>query len=98
MCNWVTMLCSRKNAYIKKQTNKKEVVCWSSHGGAMELVESWERWDVGSIPGPEQWVKNPVLLQLQFRSQLWLRSEPWPRNSVCCGVAKKVKTSKQKMK
>ena len=35
---------------------------------------------VGSIPGPEQWVKDLVLLQLWQRSQLWLRSDPWPWN------------------
>ena len=26
--------------------------------------------DADSIPGPAQWVKNPVLLQLQLRLQL----------------------------
>ena len=42
-------------------------------------------WDVGLIPGLAQWVKDPVLLQLQ------LGSDPWPRSSICLGVAKNEK-------
>ena len=34
---------------------------------------------------------DPVLLQLQHRSQLWLGSDPWPGNSTCCRMAKKDK-------
>ena len=33
-----------------------------------------------SIPDPAQWVKDPALLQLWYRSQLRLRLDPWPRN------------------
>ena len=33
-----------------------------------------------SIPGLAQWVKDPALLPLQCRSQLWLRFDPWLRN------------------
>ena len=36
---------------------------------------------------------NPYL---QLRSRLWLRSDPWPRNSICCGVAKKEKRKKDR--
>ena len=57
---------------------------WSSHCGIMESVASWEHWDAGLIPGLAQWVKDP-------RSQLPLRSDPWPRNSVFPGAAKKKK-------
>ena len=32
-----------------------------------------------------------LLLQLQSRLQLWLRSDPWPRNSICHGTAKNEK-------
>ena len=32
----------------------------------------------GSIPGPEQWVKDSVLLQLWHRLQVWLRVNSWP--------------------
>ena len=35
------------------------------------------------------WVKNPALSQLQCRLQLQLGCDPWPRNSICCRVAKK---------
>ena len=49
-----------------------------------------EPWDTGSIPGLAQWVKALALLPLCC-SQLWLGSDPWPRNSVCCRAAKKKK-------
>ena len=32
------------------------------------------------IPGLAQWIKDPLLLQLWYRSQLQLRLDPWPRN------------------
>ena len=34
----------------------------------------------GSIPALVQWAKDPVLLQLWLRLQLWFGSDPWPRN------------------
>ena len=36
-------------------------------------------------------LKDLTLLQQQCRSQLWLASDPWSRNSICCRVAKKKK-------
>ena len=60
----------------------------------MELVVSLEPWDAASIPGQAQWVKDPTL---QHRSQLWLRSDPCPGNSMCHGVAKKEKNKQKKM-
>ena len=54
-------------------------------------VLSLQGW--GSEPGPAQWVKDLALLQLWCRSQLQLRSDPWPRNSMCHGAAKKRKIS-----
>ena len=42
-------------------------------------------------PAPCSGLKDPalLLLLLQHRSQLWLRSDPWPRNSTYVGAAKK---------
>ena len=39
-------------------------------------------------------VKDLGLPQLQHRSQLWLRSDPWPVNFICCRAAKKRKEKK----
>ena len=36
-------------------------------------------------------LKDPALPQLWHRLQLCLRNEPWPRNLICFGVAKKKK-------
>ncbi|XP_020922221.1 matrix-remodeling-associated protein 7 isoform X1 [Sus scrofa] len=54
-------------------------------------VASWECWDTGAIPGPGQWVKDLMLPPLQLRLQLRLGYDPWPRNSICLGAAKKEK-------
>ena len=53
--------------------------------GAMGLAESWEHWDERSILSPAQWVKDPVLPQLQLRLSLWPRSDLWPRKLICLG-------------
>ena len=63
----------------------------SSHCGAMGWVASWDHWDAGLIPGATQWIGDPALLQLWLKSQLQLGCDPWPRNSICCGVVKKRK-------
>ena len=69
----------------------KNYIPRSSCCGTTGLVVSWEHWDTGLIPSLAQWIKDPGLLQLQLRLQLWLRSDPWPKNYTCCRVTKKEK-------
>lgn len=47
----------------------------------MRSETSLHHWDAGWTPHLAQWVKDPVLPQLQHRLQLWLGSDPWPGNS-----------------
>ena len=48
-------------------------------------------------PWPSTWVRDPVLPQPQFRLQLRLGSNPWPRNSIRCGEAKKKKREREQL-
>ena len=62
-----------------------------AQGSAVSL----EHWDTGFIPCLAQWVKDPVSpQQQQWRSQLRLGSDPWPRNST--GQPKKKGRKKKK--
>ena len=45
----------------------------------------------GSIPSLSWWVKDLALMQLWCELQLWVRSDPWPENSICHRAAKKRK-------
>ena len=71
---------------MRLNLKEREFPLWRSRSAV-----SWEHWDAGSIPCQAQRVKDPSLLHLGLRSQLWLRCGPWPRNSICCGAAKKKK-------
>ena len=64
----------------------------------MGLVVSWGHWAARLFPGLAWWVKDPALPQLQLRLQLQLGLDPRPRNSRCCGVAKKGEKKKKKKK
>ena len=59
---------------------------WRSISGISTLLESqfnpWSR--TGGL-------KDPALLWLLCRSQLWLRSDCWPGNSICHGAVQKKK-------
>ena len=81
-----------RNKFSKRSTN------WSSCYGTMGLIVTLQCQDTGSIPGLIQWVKDLALLQLQHRSQPWLRSDPWLGNYMGCGVAKKGVGGKKKYK
>ena len=56
--------------------------------------------DVGSIPGPAQWIKGSgFATALQQRSQLQLRSDPWLGAPYALRAAKKFKNKfKDKIK
>ena len=57
--------------YLKTIQNKKQRIytplhlkilyCWSSHCGSAEMNLTCIHEDVDLIPGPAQWVKDPVL-------------------------------------
>ena len=59
-------------------------------------MAQWHRQHLCSAghSGVAQRVRDLVLPQLWRRSQLWLRSDPWPGNSICRGAAKKEKRKK----
>ena len=61
-----------------------EFPLWCNGIGGISAVQGH-----GLIPSLAQWVKDLALPQLGRRSQLQLGSDPWPRNSACCGAAKK---------
>lgn len=68
---------------------------WSSRCGATGLAASREHWVAGSILGPAQWIKNPVLLQQWCRSKPQLRFNHWEL-PYALGVAEKEKKEKRK--
>ena len=52
-----------------------QTLCFGSTGQAASL----ECWVMGSIPRCRR-----LRIQHHSRLHLWLRSDPWPRNSICC--------------
>ena len=58
--------------------------------GEFPLWHNGTGWNIGLIPGPAQWVKDPVL------SQLWLGSDPWVGTPYVTGRPKMVKKKKKK--
>ena len=65
----------------KEQTKEMKV--------SSATLNTKQRQDTDSIPGLAQWVKDLALLLLWHGSQLQLRSDPWPGNSMCRGEANK---------
>ena len=81
-----------ENTHIKTQIEKVRSSCC----GTMGLAASWECWDLGSIPGLAQWVKDPALLWLRWR--LWLGADSWPGSSICHRAAKNGNKKKERKK
>ena len=63
---------------MHKKIRFMEFSLWHS-GFKIQLQPLGSRQRLGSLPGQARGVKAPVLLQMQRRSQLWLRFNPWPR-------------------
>ena len=72
-----------------KNVLQQKQVDWSSHCGTTGSASAWERWDMGSIPSPAQWVKDPALLQLKLHSQLNSDLIPGPGAPYAAGRSKK---------
>ena len=77
---------------------ESKVYYWSSCCGATGLAASLEQWDSGSVPGPAQCVKDPLLPQLwhSCRSQLWLLTLSPPKKNKKEKKKKKKKKKKRK--
>ena len=56
----------------------------------MGWVASLQCQAAGLILAGHSGLKDPALLPLQHRSQLWFRYDPWPRNFICCRDPKKI--------
>ena len=72
-----------------------DIANWEFQLWLQGIGVSMESWDACLVLCPAQWVRDLTSTQLWCRSQLWLGSDPWPpRNSICCGMAKKQKQTK----
>ena len=74
-----------------KTVPQRNYFWWSFRSGATGLVAPVQRQDAGSVPGLAQWVKDLAWLQLWHRSQVPLRSDSWPGNSIRRRAAKRGK-------
>ena len=80
---------------------------WARDQNHITEVPALAQWDWQHLGSTERQVQSLAqhnrlrilpLLQLWSRSILWLGSDPWSRNSICCGVAKKENRKKEKTK
>ena len=76
-----------------------------SPGRCAPAVAQQDWWHLCSIrtqvwsPSWPKGLKDPLLPQLQSGLQLWFKSDPWPRNSMCFEIVKKKKKkSKRKFR
>ena len=80
-CYWSYLLCAHRTNLISLGEKKKVS---SLLEFLFATVASWERGEVGSILARHSGLRIWHCLKLQHRLQLWLRSDPWPGNSICC--------------
>ena len=79
------------NTHTHTHTLGKTVLtlyCMSFHCSIKGSVVSLQHQDAGLITGLAQWVKGSGIAA-------WFRSYAWPRNSICCGTAKKRKKNEK---
>lgn len=71
----------------KRKKHFKEFSLWCN--GISGISEAWSMQTLS--PAWHNELKDPALLQLWCRSQLWSWSDPRPGDAICCGAAKKEK-------
>ena len=84
--------------YLKQSRILKKSVCLEFPLQCNGISDISRALSTVSILGPAQWIKDPVLLQQWCRSQLQLKSDPWPRNFHMPRGGQKKKKRKEKKK
>ena len=65
---------------------------------AVAQQDRWHLWSPGMqvrSPGQHSGLRICCSCGI-YKLQLWLTSDPWPGNSICCGVAKKEKKKRER--
>ena len=86
--------------FVKRKKKKKK----KNALRGVPAVEQWDWQHLGSTetqvqsPAQHSGLLDPAVPWLWLRSQLWLGSDPWPRNSICHRAAKRKKRMPQEMR